>query len=246
MSAPVAGKFQDHYAILGVEPKANSEVIQAAYAKLAAKYHKDNPVTGDPEKFEAVNLAYEVLCDATLRGEFDKLKGIGQEDDKPRFGGAPFFDNLGKQTGLRAAILSVLYERRQLKPYRPALSMRHLDGMINAGNDELNFALWYLKQRGLVQSDDKSNLQITVEGMDFLESTRPQPELVLPFIKPSALAGAAGAPAAAPVAALPPEPASEPPSRPTQDSVAQLKTAIDGGEKPESVTRILSRALARR
>jgi curved DNA-binding protein CbpA len=239
MSAPVAGKFQDHYVILGVEPRANSDVIQAAYAKLAQKYHKDNPITGDPEKFEAVNLAYEVLCDATLRAEFDKLKGIGQDDDKPKFAGEAFFENLGKQAGLRAAILSVLYERRQLRPYRPSLSMRHLDAMLAATNDELNFALWYLKQRGLAESDDKSNLQISVAGMDFLESTRPAPGLVIPFIRPTALASAA------------PAPAPEAATGPVQDSLAQLKTAVEGGEKRESgsresVANVLTRALARR
>ncbi len=236
MSAPVAGKFQDHYAILGVEPKANSDTIQAAYAKLAQKYHKDNPATGDPEKFEVVNLAFEVLCDAALRAEFDKLKGVDQDGDKPKFGGAPFFVNLGKQSGLRTAILSVLYERRQLKPYRPALSMRHLDGMINATNDELNFALWYLKQRGLVESDDKSNLQIAIAGMDFLETTRPQPELVLPFIKPSALAAAPA----------PPEPAA---AGPTQSAPKGDEPHEPVSREPvsrEPVSKVLTRALARR
>lgn len=218
MSAAAGGKFQDHYAILGVDPKANSEVIQAAYARLAQKYHKDNPETGNQEKFDTVNQAYEVLCDATLRAEFDKIKGVTQDDDKPLFGGAAFFDDLGRQNGLRLALLSVLYERRQKKPYRPSLSMRHLDGMLNVTTDELNFALWYLKQRGLAQSDDKSNLQITVDGMDFLETTRPDPELVLAYLKPAA------------VAAQPPR-------------VQPLKPEP---VERESVAKVLTRALARR
>lgn len=221
MSAPAAGKFQDHYAILGVDPKANSEAIQAAYARLAQKYHKDNPETGNKDKFEAVNLAYEVLCDATLRAEFDKIKGIDQDEDKPQFGGAAFFDNLGRQNGLRLALLSILYERRQKKPYRPSLSMRHLDGMLNVTNDELNFALWYLKQRGLVQSDDKSNLHISVEGMEFLETTKPDPELVLPYLKAAAIA---------------PQPVKPAPA----------VKAVPRPEERESVAKVLTRALARR
>lgn len=224
MSAPVAGKFQDHYAILGVDPKANSDAIQSAYAKLAQKYHKDNPETGNQEKFDSVNLAYEVLCDATLRAEFDKIKGIDQNEDKPQFGGAPFFDGLERQGGLRLALLSVLYERRQKRPYRPSLSMRHLDSMFNVSNDELNFALWYLKQRGMVQSDDKSNLQIAVDGMDFLESTRPQPDQVLPYLKPSAVAPS-------------PETASK--------AIQALKNAVTA-EQREPVSKVLTRALARR
>jgi curved DNA-binding protein CbpA len=228
MSAQAAGKFQDHYAILGVDPKANSETIQAAYSKLAEKYRKDNQATGDADKFDSVNLAFEVLCDAALRAEFDKIKGIDQDDGKPQFSGLQFFDALGRQTGLRAALLSVLYDRRQNKPYRPAMSMRHLDGMLAATVDELSFALWYLKQKGLVQSDDKSNLQITVQGMDFLEDKRPEPELVLPFVKLTALS----------------DPASLAIASAKTDQLQKL--AAKTAEEPESVSNILNRALSRR
>ncbi len=60
---------------------------------------------------------------------------------------------------------------------------------------ELGSALWYLKQRGLAASDDKSSLQITVDGMDFLESKQPAPEAVMPFIKEDAIAAAQTLPA---------------------------------------------------
>ena len=80
MSAPLTGNFQDHYAVLGVEPKSDSETIQRAYAKLAQKYHPNNASTGDAEMFQNVNAAYETLSDPELRGMFDKVKGIGQEE----------------------------------------------------------------------------------------------------------------------------------------------------------------------
>lgn len=188
MSAPVAGKFQDHYIVLELEPKASSENIQQSYARLARKYHPNTPDTGDRDKFEAVNLAYEVLSDPGLRREFDKLKGLDQEKGAPKFNGPEFFEALGRATSLRVALLCVLYDRRRAKPVSPGLSLRHTEGMIQATPEELTFVLWYLKQRGLVSSDDKSNLQITVEGMDLLESLRPSPEAVLPFINPAALA----------------------------------------------------------
>jgi len=65
--------------------------------------------------------------------------------------------------------------------------MRHLEIIVEAAAAELSSALWYLKQRGLVASDDKSSLQITVDGMDFLETKRPVPEDVMAFIKPAAI-----------------------------------------------------------
>ncbi|HTW64614.1 MAG TPA: J domain-containing protein [Bryobacteraceae bacterium] len=189
MSGTAAGKFQDHYAVLGVEPKSDSETIQRAYAKLAQKYFPNNPETGNAEMFEAINMAYETLSDPQLRATFDKLKGVNQDDGGPKFSGFEFFDALGRETILRSAVLCVLYDRRRTKPATPSLSMRHLEIMLELTAGELSSALWYLKQRGLAASDDKSSLQITVDGMDFLESHKPEPEDVLPLIKTSAIAG---------------------------------------------------------
>jgi curved DNA-binding protein len=188
MSAPPAGKFQDHYAVLGIDPKANSEAIQQAYSKLAQKYYPNNTETGDPEKFEAINLAYEVLADPQQRILFDKVKGVGQDEGSPKFTGPGFFDALGRETTVRAAILCVLYDRRINKPTAPSLSMRHLELIVEATDVQLTSALWYLKQRGLVMSDDKSSLQVTADGMDFLETNPPLPEDVMPLIKPAAIA----------------------------------------------------------
>ncbi len=195
MSAPLAGKFRDHYTILGIEPKSDSETIQRAYAKLAQKYRPSNAATGDAEMFEAINTAYETLSDRELRSIFDQLRGLGQDVSLPKFSGFQFFDALGREAVRRAAILCVLYDRRLTKPGAPSLSMRHLETIVEATPTELSSALWYLKQRGLAASDDKSSLQITVDGMDFLESKQPSPETVMPFIKEAAIAVAQAPPA---------------------------------------------------
>jgi curved DNA-binding protein CbpA len=186
MSAPLAGKFQDHYMVLGVDSHADSETIQKAYAKLAQKYFPNNAATGDAEMFAAVNTAYETLSDPQLRAIFDKLKGVEQKDAGPKFRGAEFFDALGREAGRRVAILCVLYDRRLTHPTAPSLSMRHLEVIVEATAEELSSAMWYLKQRGLVASDDKSSLQITVDGMDLLEARRPAAAAVMPFIKGAA------------------------------------------------------------
>jgi curved DNA-binding protein len=188
MSAPLAGKFQDHYSVLGIDPKSDSETIQRAYAELTQKYHPNNLATGNPEMFDALNLAYEVLCDPEQRSIFDKVKGVGQQASTPKFTGAEFFDTLGREAVLRTAILCVLYDRRLTDPSNPSLSIRHLELIVEAPVVRLNSALWYLKQRGLAASDDKSSLQITVDGMDFLESEKPLAEHVMPLIKPAAIA----------------------------------------------------------
>jgi curved DNA-binding protein CbpA len=221
MSAPLAGKFQDHYAFLGVDPRADLEVIKAAHAKLAEKFHPDNRETGDEEKLNGVNLALEILSDPSLRAEFDKIKGISKDEGDLKFSGVGFFTALGREAALRATVLCILYDRRRLKPFTPGLSIRITESMLEVSSEELYFALWYLKQRGFVFSDDKSNLQITVDGMDYLENNKPLPESVLPFFKPTALAP-------------PPVLAKKP-----------LTNPADAME-PESVLKVLNRALARR
>ena len=188
MSAPAAGKFQDHYAVLDVDPKADSDEIQAAYAKLAQRYQPKS-ATADAEKFEAVNLAYEVLSDAELRTGFDKIKGVGQDQSAPKFTGLEFFDALGREALLRVALLCVLYDRRKIKPLAPSISVRHLETILDSSSDEMTSVLWYLKQRNLVRSDDKSSLHITVDGMDFVENKKPTADEVMRFIKPDAIAG---------------------------------------------------------
>jgi curved DNA-binding protein len=184
-----AGKFNDHYAILGVDASAETDMIERAYARMVEKYGPDNIDTRDDEKFVVIKLAYETLSDPDLRKEFDTLKGNSGDRGRPMFTGVDFFDLLGRGLGLRAALLCVLYDRRRGKPFTPALSMRHIESIVDAPLEAMSFALWYLKQRGYITNDDKSNLQITVDGMDFLEANRPSAEYVMPFIKPSAIAG---------------------------------------------------------
>jgi hypothetical protein len=187
MSAPLAGQFQDHYKVLGIDPKSDAAAIERTWSALVANYQPGAP-SADPEKLEAVNQAYEILSDPVLRKQFDKLKGIEEEEGGPKFSGARFFAALGRDSGLRIALLCVLYDRRRSKPFTPSLSMRNIENILIATTEELNLAVWYLKQRNLAVNDDKSSLQITVDGIDFLERTLPAAESVMPFIKPSGLA----------------------------------------------------------
>jgi hypothetical protein len=78
--------------------------------------------------------------------------------------------------------------------------MRAIEVMVEATAVELSGALWYLKQRGLAASDDKSSLQITADGMDFLVNQKPLLEDVMAFIKPAAVAASQAQPGTPPAA----------------------------------------------
>ncbi len=71
-------EFKDYYDVLGVPAAASAAEIKKAYRRLASKLHPDVSKEADAEsRFKAVNEAYEVLGDATKRGEYDKLKARG-------------------------------------------------------------------------------------------------------------------------------------------------------------------------
>jgi curved DNA-binding protein CbpA len=63
--------FQDHYAVLGVAPTADPEVIRAAYRVLAQRHHPDRNANTDGSAMVRLNQAYNVLSCPKRRAEFD-------------------------------------------------------------------------------------------------------------------------------------------------------------------------------
>ncbi len=62
----------DYYTVLQVDPGAEGEVSQAAYRRLAAKYHPDvAPSPGALERMKLLNAAYQVLSDPEKRKAYD-------------------------------------------------------------------------------------------------------------------------------------------------------------------------------
>ncbi len=65
----------DYYKILQVDPLAEAEVIEAAYRRLARKYHPDVYAGPDAaERMRELNLAYGVIGNAARRRAYDRAR----------------------------------------------------------------------------------------------------------------------------------------------------------------------------
>jgi len=66
----------DYYEVLQVHPMAEAEVVQAAYRRLAMKYHPDvSPGAQSQQRMAQLNQAYEVLRDPQKRRAYDRQRG---------------------------------------------------------------------------------------------------------------------------------------------------------------------------
>ncbi|MCR9165267.1 MAG: molecular chaperone DnaJ [Nannocystaceae bacterium] len=69
----------DHYAVLGVERKADADEIKRAYRRLTLQFHPDRH-PDDPaaqERFRQINQAYDVLGDPRKRARYDTQSRLG-------------------------------------------------------------------------------------------------------------------------------------------------------------------------
>lgn len=70
----MAVKYKDYYKILGIPRTAAAKEVQAAFRRMARKYHPDvNKAADAAERFKEINEAYEVLRDPEKRQLYDKL-----------------------------------------------------------------------------------------------------------------------------------------------------------------------------
>jgi hypothetical protein len=219
MSSGPVGKFQDHYKVFGVDPKASTDEIHAAYRKQIELYHPERGKSPDREKYEAAQLAFEVLSDPEGRKTFDSVRSGGEDEAECSFSGISFFTDMRYDVDRRNVILIALYDHKRQKPRTPAITRRQLDMIISIGDDDLQLAIWYLKDRGLMIVDDRSKMQITAAGMDYLQQNLPAIESVLPFLKlkkgdAEALASATPVPTHTTSADVSPTPAPSPPVAP--------------------------------
>ncbi len=171
--------FVDYYELMQISQNAEWQTIQRVYRMLAARYHPDNPETGDTDKFVLLKQAYDVLSDSEKRAAYDEQWSQASVQPMPIFEMKEFVVGIDAEVNRRLGILCLLYNRRRESPDNPSMSLLEMEAKMSVPREHLEFTIWYLRERQLARRDEAtSEVAITAEGVDFVETNRPSNRIV--------------------------------------------------------------------
>jgi curved DNA-binding protein CbpA len=161
---------QDHYEVLQISKNADSDTIQRVFRLLARRFHPDNPETGNESRFREIHEAYLVLSDPEKRAAYDVRHETLRQERWRFVQTGPTTDNdFALEQHVRWLVLEILYSRRRTEPERTGVSNLELSQLLGRPREHMEFTVWYLIHKGFVARGEGSSLNITVDGVDFLE-----------------------------------------------------------------------------
>ena len=160
----------DHYETLQISPNAEPETVHRVYRLLAQRFHPDNAETGNANRFRLVSEAYAVLGTPDKRAQYDVVhQQLRQDRWRLAAKAAEVETDIGTEQAVRMTVLEVLCSRRRLEPNEPGVFIADIEKLTGRPREHLEFTMWYLVQKKLVQRTDNSLLAITAEGVEYLE-----------------------------------------------------------------------------
>jgi curved DNA-binding protein CbpA len=158
----------DYYEVLQVSDSAEPETINRVYRIFAQRYHPDNQETGNESRFREITEAYHVLSNPEKRAQYDATSQKRRKERWRLVSAAGQSENdFELEQVVRLTVLEVLYTRRRLEPQSPGLYLRELETLIGRPREHLEFTLWFLNQKKLINSYD-SRIYLRADGAEYL------------------------------------------------------------------------------
>ena len=160
-------RFVDYYEILQVSRNADLETIERIFRLLAKRYHPDNARTGNSERFSVLTEAYQVLTRPEKRAEYDARYESDRQDQWSLFFETPM-SGVDEDRRIQQWILSLLYTTRRRGSSDPGMGVFELEKYLEVAEGQLEFHLWYLKEKGWIARTESGKYAITVDGVDWI------------------------------------------------------------------------------
>ena len=166
--------FVDFYELMQISPSAELETVQRVYRILSARWHPDNPETGDLTRFILLKQAHGVLADPDARAAYNRSYQAAQAEPLDIFNLKEFASGIDGEGNRRMGILCLLYNRRRSNDDHPGISLLEFERLMSFPREHLLFTIWYLTQRALIARGEESSYSITAAGVDYVEQHLPQ------------------------------------------------------------------------
>jgi len=161
----------DYYEVLQVSDSAETETINRVYRIFAQRYHPDNHETGNEARFREITEAYHVLSNPERRAQYDATNQNRRRDRWRLVSeGAASENNFELEQAVRLTVLEALYTKRRIEPQDPGIYLRELERMVGRPREHLEFTIWFLNQKKLINTDD-SRMYLTADGAEYLEDS---------------------------------------------------------------------------
>jgi curved DNA-binding protein CbpA len=165
-------KVPNYYELLQINPNAEPDTVHRVYRFLAARFHPDNPDTGDADKFAMLKQAYDVLSNPVSRAEYDLASTREAGSAAPLSSSVDFMDSMEGEMNRRLAVLALLYFRRRSDSSHPQVSLYEVEARMGFPREYLEFTIWYLQKKQYIVRADNADFTLTAEGVDFIETQR--------------------------------------------------------------------------
>jgi len=167
-------------------------MIEWAVRLMLTRYGQKGGKTADPERCEQVRQAYQTLVTPEERESYDKLHAAQTSSltpvntSKPRSKPGREAATLDPDTirleplatardvevnkALRMAALSTLYDVLVTRPRNPEADRVEIARAIGVTSDDLEVALWYLRESGFMMTTHQGAYSITAKGVEWAEA----------------------------------------------------------------------------
>ena len=163
--------FVDLYNILQVDPDCDARTLEAAYRLLAKMYHPDHTATADVDRFNEVITAYRLLRDPADRRDYDAEYALHTGHVFLAEPGTADETTAISDADAHARILMLLYKHRRRDAKNAGVGQYFIQQELNCSDEAFDFYVWYLREKGFIETTDNGTLAITVAGVDYVMST---------------------------------------------------------------------------
>lgn len=164
------GNFVDYYEFLMISPTADRQMVEWAARLMLARYDPQKSKTPDEKKCELVKEAFRTLADPKKRATYDAELGKQKPAATVNVNAEVTAQDVADAHRLRQAIMTVLYQAIMRTPRDPDVGRTDLARAVGVTPQDLEFALWFLREKDLITATQAGSYAITVLGAEWAEA----------------------------------------------------------------------------